>query len=173
VGRNPNVARRVEILAADLDPHGVLADELARRALRLGVQFRFLRGDLTSPEFRASLGAEKKFDIALFVGLSSWLPKAHTLRHLAWLRAHLGEDGLLVTDCFTAAPYALSGRFAGYKAQYYSPDVYRALLDYCGFDGIHAEVESGRDRINHVVVVKPGAIEGSAWAPGGRDGVVA
>lgn len=159
--RKPDLAGRVEILAADLDPHGVLAEKLRRQALELGIKLRFLRGDLTSPEFRALLGREKKFDMALFVGLSSWLPKAHTVRHLAWLRAHLCEDGLLITDCFTAAPYALSGHFAGYKAQYYTPDVYCALLDYCGFDGIHAGVESGRDRINHVLLVKPRSIEGS------------
>jgi hypothetical protein len=29
----------------------------------------------------------------------------------------------------------------------------RTLLDYCGFDGLGAEVESGRDGINHVVMV--------------------
>jgi len=159
--RASGVAGRVEVLAADLDPHGVLAEELSRRALELGVRFRFLRGDLTSPEFRSSLGTGKKFDLVLFVGLSSWLPKTDALRHLTWLRTHLHEDGLLVTDCFTAAPYALSGRFAGYKAQYYTPDVYRALVDYCGFDGVHAEVESGRDRINHVLVAKPRPVEGS------------
>jgi hypothetical protein len=28
----------------------------------------------------------------------------------------------------------------------------KALLDYCGFDGLAASVESGRDGINHVVV---------------------
>lgn len=43
----------------------------------------------------------------------------------------------------------------GYKAQYYTPENYRALLDYCGLDGLHAAVESGRDAINHVVAARP------------------
>ncbi len=29
------------------------------------------------------------------------------------------------------------------------------LLDYCGFDGFHAAVESGRDAINHVLAASP------------------
>jgi hypothetical protein len=74
------------------------------------------------------------------------------LEHLRWLRANLREDGLLVTDCFTPAAYATGGAAMGYKANYYPPGVMKALLDYCGFDGMTASVDSGRDRINHVVV---------------------
>ena len=48
--------------------------------------------------------------------------------------------------------YALSGRYIGYKANYYAPEVYQAMLDYCGFDGLTADVTSGRDGINHVIV---------------------
>jgi hypothetical protein len=33
--------------------------------------------------------------------------------------------------------------------------VYRALVDYCGFDGLGAAVESGRDGINHVLIASP------------------
>jgi chitinase len=29
------------------------------------------------------------------------------------------------------------------------------LVDYCGFDGLDADVESGRDRINHVLITSP------------------
>jgi hypothetical protein len=43
----------------------------------------------------------------------------------------------------------------GYRANYYEPEVYRALVDYCGFDGLGADVESGRDRINHVLIASP------------------
>jgi hypothetical protein len=57
-----------------------------------------------------------------------------------------------VTDSFTAETYALSGRYVGYRANYYEPEVYRTLVDCCGFDGLGAEVESGRDGINHVLV---------------------
>jgi hypothetical protein len=28
----------------------------------------------------------------------------------------------------------------------------RVILDYCGFDGLAASVESGQDEINHVLV---------------------
>ena len=96
------------------------------------------------------------FDVVLFVGLSSWLPKPQTLRHLAWLRRNLAEGGLLVTDCFTPEAYALSCQYIGYKANYYTPDVYKAMLDFCGFAGLNAEVESGRDHINHVLVASSG-----------------
>jgi hypothetical protein len=77
------------------------------------------------------------------------------LDHLRWIRKSLREDGLLLTDSFTPEAYALSGRYVGYKANYYEPEVYRALVDYCGFDGLGADVESGRDRINHVLIASP------------------
>jgi hypothetical protein len=95
------------------------------------------------------------YDMVLFVGLSSWLPKPQMLDHLRWIRKNLREDGLLLTDSFTPEAYALSGRYVGYKANYYEPEVYRALVDYCGFDGLGATVESGRDRINHVLIASP------------------
>jgi hypothetical protein len=104
---------------------------------------------------RSRLAASAPFDLALFVGLSSWLPKPQTLLHLTWLRQLLRSDGRLITDCFTPEAYALSGRYIGYKANYYTPEVYKAMLDYCGFAGLQADVESGRDRINHVLVAYP------------------
>lgn len=159
--RDPATMKRVHLTAADLDPHGVLAEELRARAERLGINFTFHRGDITDPQMLARLEESAPFDVALFVGLSSWLPKPPTLVHLAWLRKNLREHGRLVTDCFTPEAYALSGRYIGYKASYYTPEVYKAILDFCGFDGLHAQVASGRDRINHVIVSsvrpKPGA----------------
>jgi hypothetical protein len=143
---------RIEIVATDLDPHGTVAPALARRAALLGVRLTFVRGDLTRAETRARLAAEGPFDLGLFVGLSSWLPKPATLEHLRWLSGVLHDGGSLVSDCFTPDAYAVSGRHVGYKAQYYGPETYRALLDFCGFDGGAATVESGRDRINHVLV---------------------
>jgi hypothetical protein len=147
--RDPDSMKRVHITAADLDPHAVLAGELSTRAKRLGISFTFYRGDITDQSFLNNLGP---FDLALFVGLSAWLPKPQTLRHLAWLSQNLNDNGVLITDCFTPDAYALSGRYIGYKANYYTPDVYKAMLNYCGFDA--ADIESGRDAINHVLVAR-------------------
>ena len=154
-GRLPGLIDRVELVATDLDPHGALAGELAERAERLGIRFTFLRGNMTDGEMRRRFEGRAPYDVALFVGLSSWLPKPQTLDHLRWIRKNLREDGLLVTDSFTPEAYALSGRYVGYKANYYEPEVYRVLVDYCGFDGLGADVESGRDRINHVLIASP------------------
>ena len=154
-GRLPELMDRVEIVATDLDPHEALAGELAQRAEKLGIRFTFLRGDMTDGEMRQRFEVKAPYDVALFVGLSSWLPKPQILDHLRWIRKNLREDGLLVTDSFTPEAYALSGRYVGYKANYYEPEVYRVLVDYCGFDGLGADVESGRDRINHVLIASP------------------
>ena len=153
--RKPELMRNVELVAADLDPHSLLAGEVESRAerLRLG-SFRFVVGDITARGLQQELAAGGPYDIALFVGLSSWLPKPHSLRHLRWLRANLTPDGVLFSDCFSAASYALGGRYAGYRAQYYSPALYRCLLDYAGFDGGSACTSSGRDRLNHVLVTR-------------------
>ena len=148
--RDPQLMKRVHLTAADLDPHSVLAEELSTRAKRLGVDFTFHRGDLTDPSLLDQLEQAGPFDLALFVGLSSWLPKPQTMRHFGWLSKNLNRNGVLVTDCFTPDAYALSGRYIGYKANYYTPDVYNALLNYCGFDT--RDIESGRDAINHVLV---------------------
>jgi len=142
---------RVLLVAADLDPSGVLGPELTAAAEQIGVRFEFLRGDLTGPALRSAAETSGPFDLALFVGLSSWLPKPPMLEHLRWLSANLRRDGLLVTDVFTPAAYATGGAAMGYKASYYPPQVMTAILDYCGFDGLGASVESGRDSINHVI----------------------
>jgi hypothetical protein len=147
--------KRVHVTAADLDPHGVLKEELSARAGRLGIRLTFLRGDITDPDVRSRLEETAPFDLALFVGLSSWLPKPDTLVHLSWLRENLPPNGRLITDCFTPEAYALSGRYIGYKANYYTPEIYKAILDYCGFNGLGSDLESGRDGINHVLVASP------------------
>jgi hypothetical protein len=153
--RDPQSISRVRILASDLDPKGALDTELTRRAREIGVQFDFQRGDLTCGEMQRRLAAGGPYRIVLFVGLSSWIPKPDLVRHLRWIRENLHEDGVLITDSFTPRAFALSGRYAGYKAHYYDPDTYKALLEYCGFDSANALVESGRDGINHVVLVRP------------------
>lgn len=148
--------RRVRLIAADLDPQDVLARELGERSRRLGIQFEFVKGDLTAESVRDRVRIAGPYDLALFVGLSAWIPKPQLLRHFEWLAENLTSQGILVSDCFTATTYALSGRYIGYKANYYTPQVYRAILDFCGFDGLQAHVESGRDAINHVIVAAPG-----------------
>jgi cytidylate kinase len=153
--RRPELIDQVEVVATDLDPYGALADELTERAVNVGIRLQFLRGDMTDGEMRRRFEEKAPYDMILFVGLSSWLPKPQMLDHLRWIRKNLGEDGLLLTDSFTPEAYALSGRYVGYKANYYEPEVYRALVDYCGFDGLGADVESGRDRINHVLIASP------------------
>jgi hypothetical protein len=150
--REPEAMQRVRMLAADLDPHGRLMAEVTQRAAELEVDVRFVRGDLNAPEVKQLFDERAPFDMALFVGLSAWLPKPEMVSHLRWVANHLREDGVLVSDAFTPAAYALSGKYAGYKANYYEPAVYQSLMDYCGFDGLKASVESGRDAINHVML---------------------
>ncbi len=153
--RRPDLMSKVELVAADLDPHGVLTDELAKRARRLGIDFRFILCDITAASTRVEFSRQGPYDIALFVGLSSWLPRPQTAGHLRWLAANMPPDGLLVSDCFMAAAYSLGGRYIGYRAHYYSAALYRRLLDYCGFDGGSMAIESGRDQINHVLMARP------------------
>jgi hypothetical protein len=150
--REPGAMQRVRLLVADLDPHGRLMTEVTQRAAELGIDVRFVRGDLNASEVRQLFDERAPFDVALFVGLSAWLPKPEIVSHLRWVASRLREDGVLFSDSFTPAAYALSGKYAGYKANYYEPAVYQSLLDYCGFDGLQASVESGRDAINHVML---------------------
>jgi hypothetical protein len=119
-------------------------------------------GDITNPATQRELARSGPYDIALFVGLSSWLPKPQALLHLRWLHEHMSADGVLVTDCFMAAAYALGGRYVGYRANYYSPALYRCMVDYCGFDGMGASVDSGPNRINHVLMARSGIREKSS-----------
>lgn len=153
--RRPEAMARLRLTASDLDPAGNLAEELARRAENLGIRFKFLRGDITDDKMRQRFEAEAPYDLALFVGLSAWLPKAQIIHHLKWVCKNLRETGVLVSDSFTPEAYALSGRYMGYKANYYTPDVYKTLIDYCGFDGLRASVESGFHKINHVMLFSP------------------
>jgi thymidylate kinase len=151
--RRPELASRVRLVAADLDPDGRLEVELGRRARRLGARLRFLRGDLTDGAFRERLAAEGPFDLALFVGLSAWLPKPAVLSHLRWLRGQLLSNGLLLADCFSPAPHAVSGHHMGYRATYFQAQAFAVLLDACGF--APGPPRSGRDGHNHVFAARP------------------
>jgi SAM-dependent methyltransferase len=154
---DPEALRRVALVAADLDPQGELAPELTARARALGLgDFRLLLGDLTRPELRAAVAEAGPYDLALFVGLSAWLPKPALLQHLRLLRRVVATGGRLISDSFTPAAYALGGHYVGYHASYYPPATYLALLDYCGFPTAGAWVATGRDGINHAVFVPLG-----------------
>lgn len=147
----------VELVAADLDPDGRVATRLAERAARLGVGLRFRRCDLTTDEGRCFAAQHGPYALALFVGLSSWLPKPAMRTHLASLARVLAPGGRLVTDCFSAAPYAVAGCLAGYEANYFTSQDYAAFVCDAGFalagDG---SAGSGRDGLNHVLVFAPG-----------------
>ena len=146
---------QLHILASDLDPDGGIERELTLAAHGAGIGFEFVRGDLTSEEMRERFRRCGPYDLALFVGLSSWISKAHLVRHLRFIHDNLlAPGGVLVTDCFTPDAYALSGKYVGYKANYYSPRDFSHLLAYCGFDPASFTWASGRDRINHVCLAR-------------------
>ncbi len=146
---------QLRVLASDLDPDGGIERELTQAALGAGFGFEFARGDLTSPAMGERFQRSGPYDLVLFVGLSSWISKAHLLRHLQLIREHLlAPDGALVTDCFTPDAYALSGKYVGYKANYYAPRDFTSLLAYCGFDPAGTTWATGRDRINHVCLAR-------------------
>lgn len=151
--------RRIELIAADLDANGEIAPELLRRAQQLGITLRFVRGDITSAKTQDEMRAFGPIDVGVFVGLSSWLDKPGILNHACFLRSVLRPLGTLVSDCFTPAPYALSGRYVGYKASYFSPSVYAALLGHAGFVRSGRGVRSGRDAINHVLSFEPRPVD--------------
>ena len=151
----PEGLQGIEVTALDLDPDGRIGKHIRARSLRAGLKIRFIRGDLASTCWSDS--ADKPFDIALFVGLSSWLPRPQLLSHLRRLRENLNDDGVLITDVFTPGAYALSGWHAGYQANYYTTKTFASLLDVSGFDSGSVSVASGRDELNHVMVCAPKA----------------
>lgn len=153
----------VELTALDLDPNERMAAALEARGREAGVDVRFFRGDITDDRTWSADGVGD-FDVAVFVGLSGWLPKPDLVAHLRRLRGLVRADGVLVTDTFTAGAYALSGYYAGYRAHYYEPSVYASLLEAAGFRARAEAFESGRDGLNHVIACSPGQIAD------GRDG---
>lgn len=155
---DPEAASRVRIVACDLDPAGRLCASLTRQASSLGADLRFIQGDLTDPSLRQSLACQGPYDLALFVGLSSWLPKPALLGHLQSLGRSLVRDGLLAVDAFCSSGYAESGRLMGYRANYYAPEVFRTLLDSAGFEGRASTAHAGCGRLNHVLFARPRAI---------------
>lgn len=155
----PQQMTRVHILASDLDPDGRIEMELTRSAQRLGVGLEFVRGDLTSGDTRERLERSGPYDVVMFVGLSCWIPKPHLLRHLQFVWGRLlAPQGVLFTDCFSQDAYALSGKHTGFKANYYGPQAYTSLLQYCGFEPGDIAWESGPARINHVFVARVGRL---------------
>jgi shikimate kinase len=153
--QQPHAMKRVSLIAADLDPEHTMEPSLRERAEKLGISFTFHRGDLCSAQLRRSVEEGGPLDLAVFVGLSAWLPRRLMVGHLRWLSEMLGRDGTLVTDCFTAAPYAASGHHMGYRANYHSPALYSVLLSTCALDVDATHTACGRDGINHVLLAHP------------------
>lgn len=144
---SPALRRRVEVVAIDLDPQGDVEAALTARAAELGVALRFVRGDLTDPAIRATIA--EPHHLAIFVGLSSWLPKPALRQHLVLIGTHLTPGGTLISDCFPSAPYAMAGHFAGFVASYYAANDYALLLRRAGFACVHSRATPSR--LNHVV----------------------
>jgi len=107
-----NRAIEVEFTALDLDPNGRIAQTLAEKGRAANVDVRFAQGDITKDATWSS-DLSGPYDIVVFVGLSSWLPKPDMVQHFQRLRGLVKEDGVLVTDTFTAGAYALSGYYPG------------------------------------------------------------
>ena len=127
----------------------------ANGASRSTTGLAFVRGDLTSAEMRERFRRSGPYDVVLFVGLSCWISKPHLVRHMKLIRQHLlAPGGVLVTDCFTPHAFALSGKYVGYKANYYSPKAFTNILAYCGFDPADMAWQSGPEGINHVCVAR-------------------
>ncbi|MFC1976025.1 hypothetical protein ACFLXQ_06480, partial [Chloroflexota bacterium] len=138
-----------------LDPHLKIQGELARAAEKANVGLGFVRGDLTSTMMKKVFKRLGPYDMILFVGFSCWVPKAHLVNHLKLIRHYLlAPGGVLFTECFTPQAFALSGKYAGYKANYYSPREFTNILAYCGFDSTNVSWTSDPQGINHVCVAR-------------------
>ena len=58
--RAPALMKKVKLIAADLDPHGILAPELSTRAAKLGIQFEFCQGNLSETQFKNDCAAKDR-----------------------------------------------------------------------------------------------------------------
>lgn len=120
--------KRVDLFTVDLDEAAGTHVRSWARARQIAHAHRQL--DLSGSE---DAFAEQRFDVILFIGLSSWLPKPALVRHLRRCRHWLRHDGVLITDAFAPAFYASGGRASGFHASYYRPDAYALLLRRAGF----------------------------------------
>jgi hypothetical protein len=151
----PQRRRPLHILAADLDPDGRIEPTVTSACRATNLHLDFVRGDLTTGALPERLVQGGPYALVLFVGLSSWIARPDLLRHLQLIHERLlASGGLLLTDCFTPHAYALSGKYMGYQANYYTPQEFTRILAYCGFDPAAMTWESGRDGINHVVAAR-------------------
>ena len=156
---NPNEIGAIYMLASDLDPAGHIQSELIRAARRAGIGFEFVRGDLASASVRKQLQCTAPYDMVMFVGFSTWMPRPYLVSHLRLIREDLlAPGGVLFTDCFTPGGFALTGKYLGYKANYYHPREFTTILAYCGFDPAGMSWESGPEGICHVCAARLGLI---------------
>ncbi|MEZ4439232.1 MAG: hypothetical protein R3B72_09090 [Polyangiaceae bacterium] len=142
--------RDITLWSVDLDP--AVARDAARVAARHGLRHHHLTASLTEADTRATLLAAGPFDVVVFVGLSSWLPKRALLTHLRLCRRLLASSrGALITDAFGPAPYATSGRVGGFSASYYDPPAFESLLALADLGKVHVDAAP----LNRVVVAQP------------------
>ncbi|MEM7344999.1 MAG: hypothetical protein AAF485_12215, partial [Chloroflexota bacterium] len=146
----------IHIVASDLDPEDDIEDELRKQAYRAGVDFSFIKGDLTSPLLGRQFQKAGPFDMVLFIGLSCWITKPALIAHLKQIKhCLLTDNGSLFIETFTPNAFALSGKYVGYKANYYTPAEFTTLLTYCGFETDQMIWQSDPEEINHVGVIRP------------------
>lgn len=165
LARDGALAERLEVVAVDMDPHGEVEPALRAWSHATGVALRVVKGDMTSESVRAQAcpsAAGALVHVAVVVGISSWLPKPAMLSTLRWVREALDPRGVLVTDCFRADAYALSGQCLGYRASYYTPRTYAGVLALAGFSPHPKTVGAGRAGVNHVLTTFP-AQPSSHW----------
>ena len=152
---NPKEIEAIYVLASDLDPARRIQSELIQAARRAGIGFEFVRGDLASAHVRRQLQCTAPYDIVVFVGLSTWMSRPHLVSHLRLIREDLlASGGVLFADCFTPGGFALTGKYLGYKANYYQPREFTSILAYSGFAPGDVTWESGPEAINHVCVAR-------------------
>ncbi|MBI4267747.1 MAG: hypothetical protein HY662_03070 [Chloroflexi bacterium] len=61
--RNPKAMEHIRLVAADLDPHELLAVELTKRANKIGIRFEFLKGDITECQMQARSALSAPYDV--------------------------------------------------------------------------------------------------------------
>jgi hypothetical protein len=152
---NPKEIGAIYMLASDLDPARRIQGELLRAARRAGIGFEFVRGDLASAHVRRQLHCTAPYDIVVFVGLSTWMPRPYLVSHLRLIREGLlAPGGVMFADCFTPGGFALAGKYLGYKANYYQPREFTSILAYCGFAPGDIAWEHSPEGISHVCAAR-------------------
>lgn len=144
----------LKIWASDLDPNGYIEKIIQNNFAPFEIPAQFLKGDITSPLLQSRLMFKGPYDLILFVGFSTWISRQNLLKYLRFINGRLlAPGGTLIVDCFSAGWFAESGKLAGYKAGYDTPQSFTTLLHYCGFTDAKIEWTSEANSINHIAMV--------------------